>query len=637
METPTPDPLSGHTLHGRYVLGSRVRSGASGTVYAAHDLREERTVAVTVLHPWLLGDHGAVHAFVGRAQTLETVSHPGLAQVLDHGHDDAHVYAVAEYLPGETLAEVLGDGGGEGLRYPPHMALSIVVDVLTALDAAHRSGIVHGDLDAGKVVMGDGGLVRVTGFPLLFDAAEDAGPETRTDVRAVGVLLHTLMTGDPSEADETRPLRPSAVLPDLPPDLDMLVANATDPNPRYRPRDAGQYLTLVEQVKRSLPRSDVDRDGDTRPIPVVTDLPAEDAEGRDGTGKGRGGPVPGWRRTPVLVVAGALVLALFAAGWALAPEGGAALPDVMGSDPETAEARLAALDLELVVAFDETYSDTEVVGAVADTTPDAGSDVERGDEVLLSVSAGPRFAEIPDVVGGTENEAREALRETGFIHIEVVQEHSPEEAPGTVLSTVPATGDEGDRDEPVTVHVSEGVIVPTLLGMGQEEAGSALAGLGLEVEVTEAHHDTVPEGEVGGQTPEPGTILPEEGVVTLAVSLGPEDEEDEDEAEESEEASSPSEDDRGDDDDGRGDDGRGDDDDGRGDDGWGGGGRGDGGGWGDSGGGSCETAAWDGDTVYDTGDQAAYRGRVYEARWWIQGVPPSMGEDWGVWVDRGSC
>ncbi|MGW8528517.1 MULTISPECIES: PASTA domain-containing protein [Nocardiopsidaceae] len=626
METPTPDPLSGRTLHGRYVLGTRVRSGASGTVYAAQDLREERAVAVTVLHPWLMGNHGAVHAFLGRAQTLEAVAHPGLARVLAHGRDEAYVYAVAEYLRGETLAEVLGDG--ETLRYSPHMALSIVADVLAALDTAHRLGVVHGEIAPDKVVMDDGGRARVTGFPLLFDAAEDAGPDSRTDVRDVGVLLHRLMTGDSAVADEGRPLRPSAALPDLPPDLDMLVANATDPNPRYRPRDAGQYLTLVEQVMRSLPRTDRDREGDTRPIPVVADLPVESAAGA--AGDGRSGAVPRWRRPPVLVAAGVLVLALFAAGWALVPAGGAALPDVLGSDPEAAEARLAELDLELVVAFDETYSDTEAVGSVADTTPEAGAELERGDEVMLWLSAGPQFAEVPDVVGGTENAARDALRTAGFTHIEVFQEHSAEEAPGTVLSTVPATGEEGDRAEAVTVHVSEGVIVPTLLGMGREEAGEALTGLGLVFEVAEAHHGTAPEGEVAGQTPEPGTILPEEGVVTLTVSLGPEPE---DEETEEDGVGEPGEGSPSDDGGGRGEGGRGD------------GGRGDGGdggdrgddGWGNSGAASCAVAAWDGDIVYDTGDQVNYRGRVYEARWWIQGVPPTMGEEWGVWEDRGSC
>lgn len=607
METPTPDPLFGITLHERYILGKRIRSGASGTVHVAHDLGTERNVTVTVLHPWLVDDHGAVHAFLGRAQTLETLIHPGLARVLGHGHDGDHVYSVTEHLPGETLAEALGEGGGE-LRYPPHMALAIVADVLTTLDVTHGAGAVHGDLDPDKLVMDAEGRVRVTGFPLLFDAEEDDGPETRTDVHAVGRLLYTLITGIAVDPD-THPLRPSASVPGLPPDLDMLVANATDPNPRYRPRDAGQYLTLVEQVLRSLPQHPSEPGSDdTRPIPVVTETQGE--EGR---------PVPLWRRVPVLVGAGVLVLALFAVGWALIPDSRAELPDVLGVSTAEAEERIDALGLDLVVRFDETYSDTIGPGSVAETTPAPGSAVERGAEVLLWVSAGPRFAEIPDVVGGTENDARNMLREAGFTGIEIIQEYSPDEAPGTVLSTEPVVGEQGDREEPVILHVSEGVIVPTLIGMAQEDAGTALAGLGLTVEVTEEYHGTVPVGEVSGQNPEPGTIIPEEGAVTVTVSTGPEPEEEEEEEEETEEDVSPSEEERGD----RGDRGGGDR-----------GGRGD---RGDATGGSCGMPQWNSNTVYDSGDQVQYQGRVYEARWWIQGFPPSIGHEWGVWEDKGSC
>ncbi|PDP87500.1 serine/threonine protein kinase [Glycomyces fuscus] len=620
METPTPDPLFGITLHERYILGKRLRSGASGTVHVAHDLGGDQTVTVTVLHPWLVGDHGAVHAFVDRAQTLEGLSHPGIARVLGHGRDGEHVYAVGEYLPGQTLAEALGEGGG-GLRYPVQAALAIVAGVLTALDAAHGAGVVHGALDPHTVVVDGEGGVRVTGFPLLFDAEEDAGPETRTDVHAVGRLLYTLTTGLPADP-EAHPLRPSAVVPGLPPDLDMLVANATDPNPRYRPRDAGQYLTVVEQVLRSLPGTPADpADVETRPIPVITDEPRESRE--DGAA-----PVPLWRRVPVLVTAGVLVLVLFAAGWALVPDSRVALPDLVGASTEQAEERLAGLGMDLAVRFEEAYSDTVGAGAVADSTPAPGSDVERGAEVLLHVSTGPQFSEVPDVVGGTENEARDTLRQAGFTGIEIVQEHSPDQPPGTVLATEPAAGEEGDREEPVVLSVSEGVIVPTLVGMGQEEAASALAGLGLVVQVTEEHHDTAPAGEVSGQTPEPGTILPEEGSVALTVSLGPEpEEEEEEEAEESEEEASPSgeDDDRGDrdDQDDRG--GRG----GRGEgNGGSGGGRGDGG--------SCDAPQWDEGTVYDTGDRVQHEGREYEARWWIQGHPPSS-DQWGVWADRGSC
>ncbi|WP_285733337.1 PASTA domain-containing protein [Nocardiopsis sp. ATB16-24] len=618
METPTPDPLFGITLHERYILGKRLRSGASGTVHVAHDLEADRTVTVTVLHPWLVNDHGAVHAFLGRAQTLEDLDHVGLARVLGHGRDGDHVYAVTEYTQGETLAEALG--GGE-LRYPPHAALAIVAGILTALDTAHDAGVVHGDLGLDKVVVAGGGTVRVIGFPLLFDEEEDEGPETRTDVGAVGRLLYTLMTGAAVDPD-THPLRPSSVLPGLPPDLDMLVANATDPNPRYRPRDAGQYLTVVEQVLRSLPGTSTEpTDDDTRPIPIVSVAPSV-PPGQEGP------PVPWWRRVPVLLGAGILVMALFAAGWALMPEKAVALPDVVGISTEEAEEYLTALELDLVVHFEETYDDAVAPGSVAESTPSPGSAVERGAEVLLWVSAGPRFVAIPDVVGGTENDARDMLREAGFTDIEVVQEHSAEEPPGTVLSSEPAVGEEGDREEPVVLRVSEGVIVPTLVGMSQEDAVKALTGLGLTVETTEDHHDTVPVGEVSGQTPEPGTILPEEGAVTLTVSLGPapeeEEEEEEEEAEDTtEEESSPTEDDRGDGG-GRGG-GRGGDH-----------GEGDGGGRGDREANSCGVPEWDPGTTYDRGDRVRYQGREYEARWWIQGYPPS-GSEWGVWEDKGRC
>lgn len=620
METPTPDPLFGITLHERYILGKRLRSGASGTFHVAHDLEADRTVTVTVLHSWLVDDHGAVHAFLGRAQTLEGLDDEGLAKVLDHGRDGAHVYAVTEYLQGETLADALG--GGE-LRYPPHAALAIVAGILTALDTAHDAGVVHGDLGLDKVVVDGDGTVRITGFPLLFDEEEDEGPETRTDVGAVGRLLHTLMTGVAVEPD-THPLRPSSVLPGLPPDLDMLVANATDPNPRYRPRDAGQYLTVVEQVLRSLPGASAEPTDDTRPIPIVPDTPS-------GTLRQKAPPVPLWRRVPVLVGAGLLVMALFAAGWALMPEEAVELPDVVGVSTEEAEEYLTSLELDLVVHFEETYSDIMAPGSVAESTPSPGSVVERGAEVLLWVSTGPRFVAVPDMVGGTENDARDMLREAGFTDIEVVQEHSAEEPPGTVLSSEPAVGEEGDREETVVLYVSEGVIVPTLVGMSQEDAVKALTGLGLTVETTEDHHDTAPVGEVSGQTPEPGTILPEEGTVTLTVSIGAAPEEEEEEEEEAEdtteEESSSTEDDRGDGG-GRGD-GRGG---GRGGD----RGEGDGGGRGDRETNSCGAPEWNSGTTYDRGDRVQYQGREYEARWWIQGYPPS-GSEWGVWEDKGRC
>ena len=595
MESPSPSPLSGITLHERVLLGNRLRGDGSVSVYSGHDMVADQLVTVTLLEPDLVADPAVVHAFLGRAQTLATLDEPDLVRVLGDGRDGDHVYLVTERTPGETLSEVLG-GGDQGLRYSPQTALSIVADILTALRAAHDEGLVHGGLTPDDVVMDDEGGVTVTGLRLV--GVEELTP--RTDVHAVGVLLHTLMTGSLS-VEEGVSLRPSAVVPGLPPDLDMLVANATEPNPRFRPRDAGQYLTLVEQVLRSLPRAE-DGGATTQPIPVVgaeaaLELSA-DASSDTGGGSAEERPAP-WRRVPVLVAAGVLVLALFAVGWALAPGDSAELPDLAGFSPEMAEVELAALELDLSFTYADTYSDDIEPGEVATTEPAAGTELEGGESILLSLSVGPQHVEVPDVVGGTENDARNLLREAGFTDVEVVQEHSAEETPGTVLSSTPEVGEDGDREEPVTLHVSEGVIVPNLIGMGRTEASEALVGLGLTVSVVEAASDTVAAGEVSGQDPEPGAILPEEGAVTITVSTGPEEVEEEPEEDPAEDGSE---------DDGQEDPGA-----------------------------ACSGEAWDPRTVYDDGDRVHFEGRVYEARWWIQGIPPSVGGEWGAWSDQGPC
>ncbi|WP_121181569.1 PASTA domain-containing protein [Nocardiopsis sp. Huas11] len=629
MATPSPDTLFGLTLQGRYVLGQRVRGGASGTVHTAHDLTVDNLVMVTVMHSESAADPGAVHAFDSRAQTLEAVTHPGLARTLGHGRDGDHVYAVTEYERGESLARVLTDGDAT-LRYSPATALTIVADVLSALDALHQAGVVHGGVEADHVLLDDEGRVTVTGIPLIADASAGQEPDTSEDVHAVGRLLHTLITGVVTAPHEG-PLRPSSLVAGVPGDVDMLVANATDPTPRYRPRDAAKYLTMVEQVTRSLPRAGGDGDpAQTRPIPVVgaeahaatafAPSPATRRE-RDGT--------PPWRRLPVLVSAAALAVVLLAVvGWAaLAPEAAEdaiQMPDVTGSAPAEAETVLADLGAALVVRRAEAYDDNVDTGAVASTEPAAGAEVQTGDEVTLVVSIGARSVEVPDVSGGTESQARTELREAGFTDIEVVQEHSGEEAPGTVLSTKPAAGEQGDREEPVVVSVSEGIVVPSLLGTDEEQAVVLLDEAGLTAVVVEAPHDDVAVGEVFGQDPEPGSILPEEANVSITVSTGPEEPEVEESETEDDEQEPEQDRDRDESTDEERDRDR--------DDGGQGGGRG-----GDAE--SCEGAGWHPSTQYDIGDRVHHQGRQYEARWWVEGAHhrPGDGGDWGPWADLGPC
>jgi serine/threonine-protein kinase len=151
--------------------------------------------------------------------------------------------------------------------------------------------------------------------------------------------------------------------------------------------------------------------------------------------------------------------------------------------------------------------------------------------------------------------------------------------------------------------------------------------------VVEEPHDDAATGEVFGQDPEPGSILPEDADVSITVSTGPE----EPEAAESE----PEDDDEARDEDGDRDRDRGPDessdedrdpdrgrDDDRDDD------QGE-----DDAAASCSSPGWHPNTQYDTGDRVQYQGREYEARWWVQGSHhrPGDGGDWGPWADLGPC
>ena len=553
----------------------------------------DQPVTVTLLVPEVAADPANMQAFLGRARSLARVDAPGLARILEEGVDDDLVYTVTEHLPGQTVAQVL-DGGERGLRYAPHAALTIVTGVLTALNEAHDQGVVHGGLGPRSVVLDGEGRVTVTGFRML--GIEGVTP--RTDVHAVGSLLHTLLTGSHRFDDDTVP-SPSSLVPGLSPELDRLVADATETNPRNRPRDAGQYLAMVERVARSLPGADGDTGPGTEPIPVI------DAEA-ESTGKR---PVPLWRRAPFLVIAGVLALVLVAAGWALAPDDTAELPDLVGYTTEMAEVELEALELGLEYSYEETYSDDAQPGEVAATDPASGAELREGDVVLLSLSIGARYVEVPDVVGGTEAEARDLLRDTGFSEIEVVQEHSADHDPGTVLSTTPEVGEDGDREEGITLHVSEGVIVPTLTEMTRDEASAALESLELTAVVVEASSETVTEGWVAAQNPEPGTVIPDGGEVTLTVSTGPEEVEEpaEEETEETEDEAAgpdPEEDPAEEEPEAPA---------------------------------ECSAQAWDSGSTYDSGDRVQYEGRVYEARRWTMAIPPNVGGEWGAWSDQGPC
>src|SRR5262245_46612355 len=128
-------------IGGRYKIGPMLGRGGMATVFLADDLRHERQVAVKVLHADLAAALGA-ELFLAEIKTTAQLHHPHILPLYDSGDADGVLFYVMPYVAGGTLRHRLHDG--EPLSVDD--VLRIVTEVASALDAAHRHGVVHRDI-----------------------------------------------------------------------------------------------------------------------------------------------------------------------------------------------------------------------------------------------------------------------------------------------------------------------------------------------------------------------------------------------------------------------------------------------------------------------------------------------------------
>lgn len=249
-------------LGGRYELWGVLGHGGTAEVRDAWDAWLGRPVAVKVLYPSLSTQPDCRRRFTSEAHATARLRHPHIVSVRDCGVHQGRPYIVLERLPGHTLADVLA----RGAPLPTQQVRAIMVDVLGALGAAHRQGVLHRDIKpanvlftlSGSVKIADFGVAKTAGAPqtltnrifgtmAYLPADRIAGrPATASDdLYALGVLAYEALAArraypqanlsDLADAISAGHLRPLASLrPDIDPALAQTIERSMARDPRWR-------------------------------------------------------------------------------------------------------------------------------------------------------------------------------------------------------------------------------------------------------------------------------------------------------------------------------------------------------------------------------------------------------------------
>ena len=179
-------------VFGAYEVKALIGAGGMGEVYRAVDPRLNRTVAIKTLHEHLSNDPQRIERFKREARIISSLNHPHICTLHDIGMQDQILYLVMEHIDGETLEKRLESGA-----LPLARAIEYSIQIVDALDRAHRLGVLHRDLKPGNVMLTKSG-VKVLDFGLAARytaAARVAVDEDEGDHNASKALTEKAHSG----------------------------------------------------------------------------------------------------------------------------------------------------------------------------------------------------------------------------------------------------------------------------------------------------------------------------------------------------------------------------------------------------------------------------------------------------------
>ena len=549
---------TGKTLDGRYKIQSLIGTGGMAAVYLAKDLILDRLVAIKVLRLDFRQNNDAMRRFRREALSATQLTHPNIVGVYDVGQSQEMNYIVMEYVEGTDLKDYVRQRGA----LHPIEAVRIMMQIVSAIAAAHQNRIIHRDIKPQNILIDREGNVKITDFGIavalsdtsltqtntLLGSVHYLSPEQarggmatiQTDIYALGIVLYELLTGRvPFDGESAvsialkhfqEPL-PAVVNPTamVPQSLENIVLKATakDPMNRYRScyemfQDLKTCLDATRLYEKKY--SPTTFSGETKVLsPITTQKikPIQSSREIPIVEMDEEKPIKKKRKWPWILLIMITVIGIMAFAFLRSSPKEVQVPDVTNLTEAAAKIKLADAKLSVTDVL-QVQSDEIESGKVIETNPKAGSTVKEKSKIIIKVSSGKGTITMKDYRNKTYENARDELKKLGFT-VEKQEEHSDNVEAGKIISQSIAPNQKvKGKDTVITLVVSKGensVKMANLKGYTREGAIEYANTNNLKLTITEEENDATIDTVIK-QSIREGSEIKKGSALTIVLSKG---------------------------------------------------------------------------------------------------------------------